>query len=332
MFKSLLTIILLIFSFDSCAQVQSNGSSIFKFLGHLNTAISSALVNGLGVSNLNVFIDVSLFSFAVFFTIRSLLEYNVGKYTFTDLVINKFLFVVLIFSIMDVVFYTYIFDVLESTADDLGTAVQFIFTGFDNFYQLPGAMIFYFLNVTPLTPQIDILNMVFIALIVFIAALLFWKKVLEACIAVVFFYFFSFISFKLVYVFGLIIIPMVLIKELKFIVLGYGKAIAFVFFFSIVWKVMIGICAFLMFTALFRANVLSELVNRNLSMYEFALMMNDQLADGRGISLVIQSPTDVVTPLVLLAVAIALLSMSFQLTQFLLTEFLSVKANFASIQ
>lgn len=318
----------------SFAQSSMNESGkIFRFLEHINTAIGAAVANGIQVSNLFVFINSSMITFAIIYMIRSWLEYATDKIVFNDLIFVKFMFILMIFTITDFVFYTFIFNTLETTSNDLGSSVQFIFTGFPDFYQLPGGLLFYFLNVSPMTPHFDILNMVFIAIIIILAAIILWKRVLEAAIAISFFYFFAFVGFKIVYVMGLIIMPLVFIKEFRFIVFGYFRSVAFIVFFSVVWKLLLGLCAFLLFTALFGASFLNLLINAGYSMHDFYLDVNASITStGRGIPIIIDSPGDVVIPIICLTVAISLLSASFAITQFLLTGFLSMKANFVGNQ
>jgi len=327
------TIFLLLMPVLGHAQAGANESGrIFRFLEHINSAISAAVANGIHVSNMFVYINASMITFAIIYSVRSLLEYGSNKIHFNDLLYVKFMFILLVFSLTDIVFYTYIFNTLETTSNDLGSSIQFIFTGFPNFYQLPGGMLFYFLNVSPMTPEIEILNMVFIAIIIVLAAIILWKRVLEAAIAVSFFYFFAFVGFKIVYVMGFVILPLVFITEFRFIVFGYFRSVAFIVFFSIVWKLLLGLCAFLIFTALFGASFLNSLIHGGYSMHDFYLDVNASLADGRGIPIIIDSPLDVVIPVICLSVAVSLLSASFAITQFLLTGFLSMKANFVGNQ
>jgi hypothetical protein len=218
-------------------------------------------------------------------------------------------------------------DILKNTAFELGDILQKIFTGFYDFYSILGRTIYIMMNVTPVTASLSFGEIALITFILMIAAFFLFKQLLQALISILFFYIFSYVSYNILAVIGFFILPLVFIKELSFVVTGFGKALMFLFIFTILWKLIVSISLFLLFTALYGLHFVNQ-ISQGSSVHNFLAIQTSIINSGQSISLAINGPLDVIVPIAFMTMAIFLISLTFQLTQLVMTGFFSFRANF----
>lgn len=302
-------------------------SKIFKLVSWLSEAIQDIFINGYADSPLPFFVDVFVISLAVILLIRSYLELSAGKITVNDFIFSKLFLILLVFTVLDPVFYFQIFSVIQATSFDLGASINYLFTGFGSLKDMINHLFYIILNVETIMDNISWTSIAFMLLLTVLGVIYFWKNVIGVFITVCFFYFFSFFGFIIVSVVGFLIFPLVLIPELKHVVISYSKSVVFLFFFNVVWNLILAVCGFLIYTSIFGPGLLSAF-KEGLSMAEFSQLRVNSLDNGTPIVWVIEDPFDIILPIILLAVGFKLVSMVFEITQFVLSGFFSDKDSF----
>lgn len=297
-------------------------NQLFRLLHHLKVTFQRTLLGGLNDTSLSLFIDVLVISAAVFFFIRSVMEVTNNKITWFGFLWSRMLPVLALFSLLDPVLYFQINTVIQDTASDLATVIQKIFTGFDDFSKVPGSLMLLFSRLEISTSSIGLLDMSFAILMLVAVGFMMYKNIFMMTITLSFYILFTFAGFQILFVFGLILLPFSLIKELQFMTVGWLKAMAFMFVFSVMWKLVLAMCVFIVYAAFFGATFFFELQQGA----SFAEFVENHTAGGQMIPFHVTSLYDVFVPLILFGASLMLISKAFALTQFVLTGYLSAGA------
>lgn len=284
-------------------------------MDQIRDGFNRMMILGVTETELGFYINAMTLVLSYWYIQINALEASVNDESIIEFLIFKVGFAILIFFILHPVNYFFFTSVIQDTANGLASLAQSLITGYDSFAEVPLILFKLFNKLTVGHEDTGILDWGFSILILLLLAFLFYKQFLMIIQTVGIYIAFSFIGFQIMFVFGLVILPLVFIKQLRFAVLGWGKAIMWMLIFTIMWKLVFSMAVFFMITAVLGKAFTTTLSTMTLK--EFVHFRLNSVSEP--IYIEFTSMYEVVMPVVFFTVSVWMLFKVMSLTQMLMT-------------